>query len=79
MIGPIPALVAEAAFWVLLVVGWVRRELGARGVVIFICLWLAGRLALSRSMAGASLVQSWTAAIDIVLVFIVYKGDVRLT
>jgi len=42
--------------------------------------WLAGYIGLPRiSYWTGPFVTSWVAVLDIVLVFIVFKGDVRLT
>jgi hypothetical protein len=54
--------------------------LSRRAAVIFVALWLAGCLALPRIAWWTSpFVTSWVAVLDIVLVFVVFKGDVRLS
>ena len=72
--------IAYGAFWVLLPYGWFFDELTPRGIVIFLVLWLAGWLGLPylHPMAG-SLFLSWVAILDIALVFIIFKGDLRIT
>jgi hypothetical protein len=79
MIGTpaIGAFVALWGFWVLLVVGWVRGDLGVRGTAVFIALWLAGHLAAGLVLYGL-LFAPYVAILDIVLVFAIFKGDVRL-
>ena len=79
MIGALPAFIAQCAFWVLLVIGWFRDELGPKGIGVAVVLFFAGRLGIAYVPHGASLVQSWAAILDIALVFVVFKGDVRLT
>jgi hypothetical protein len=75
----IGALVAQIAFWVLLVLGVSSRALGARGAAVFVALWTAGYLILPRiAWWTAGFIPSWIALLDIALVFIVFKGDVRL-
>jgi hypothetical protein len=72
--------VAHLAFWGLLVVGIVTGELTKRGAAVFLLLWAAGSLVLPRIVWwGGALVTPWIAVLDIVLVFIVVKGDVSLT
>ena len=72
----IGGLVALIAFWVLIVVGW--NELGVRRAVFFILLWLAGMIGRSYVPYGPDLFGPYLAILDIVLVFIVFKGDVKL-
>jgi hypothetical protein len=59
--GAIGSVVAQLAFWVLLVVGVLFGQLKRARAAVFV------------------LVTSWIAILDIVLVFMVFKGDVRLT
>jgi hypothetical protein len=63
---------------VLLIIGWFRDELGPKGIAVTVVLFFAGRLGIAYVPNGASLVQSWTAILDIALVLVVFKGDVRL-
>ena len=71
------AWVAHLAFWVLIVVGW--SEIGVRRVAIFLGLWMAGFVGRSYVPLGAGLFSPYLAVLDIALVFLVFKGDVRLT
>jgi hypothetical protein len=82
MIGTplIGAVVAQLAFWVLLVLGIARGSFTKFGAAVFILLWLAGYIGLPRiAWWTAPFVTSWVAALDIALVFIVYRGDVKLS
>jgi hypothetical protein len=83
MIGSpaVAALIAQLIFWLLLAVGWATRELGARGVAVFVVLWLAGFFGLPRIPyePAHALFSSVVAVLDIALVFTVLHGDVRLT
>ncbi len=72
--------VAHIVFWVLLVRGTATDGLSRRGAGIFALLWLAGFLLLPRiAWWTGPFVTSWTAILDVVLVFVIFKGDVRLT
>jgi hypothetical protein len=79
-LGQIAALIAQIAFWVLLVLGLAYDVVGARRAVIFVALWIAGYVGLPRiAWWTGGFVAPWVAVLDIALVFIVFKGDVRLT
>ena len=78
--GAIGGVVAQLAFWILLVVGVLFGQLGRVKAAAFVVLWLVGSFGLPRvAWWASSLVTSWIAILDIVLVFMVFKGDVRLT
>ena len=77
LVGP---LVAHLAFWVLLVLGIINGSLRKLGTAMFVFLWVADYVGLPRiAWWTGSFVTSWVAVLDIVLVFIVFKGDVKLT
>jgi hypothetical protein len=74
------AWIAQLAFWVLLALGIGYGALSKRVAAIFVAVWLAGYIGLPRiSWWTGPFVTSWVAVLDIVLVFIVFKGDVGLT
>jgi hypothetical protein len=74
------AWIAQIAFWTLLALGVWTEEVTPRGAALFVGVWLAGVLGLPRiSWWTGPFVTSYVAVVDIVLVFIVFKGDVRLT
>ncbi len=73
------ALIAHVSFWVLLPYGWFFEEIGPRGLVVFLTLWLAGYFGLPLIPFAALVFPSWVAILDIALVFIIFKGDVRLS
>lgn len=79
MSSTIAALIAHAGFWVLLVYGWFWDEIGPKVLTVFLALWVAGWLGLSQVQFGGSYFVSYVAVLDIVLVFMIFKGDVRLT
>jgi hypothetical protein len=71
--------IAHIAFWVLLPYGWLCDELSARAGAGFLLLWLVALFGLPYLPYGGSLTTSFVAVLDITLVFIIFKGDVRLT
>jgi len=74
------AWIAQCAFWILLALGITYGELSRKAAAGFVVAWLAGYMGLPRiSWWTAPLATSWVAALDIALVFIVFKGDVRIT
>lgn len=72
-------LIAQVAFWAMLAIGAAFGEIGWRGVCGFVLLWVGGVFGLPQlSSTAGMLVSSYVAVLDIVLVFLVFKGDVRL-
>jgi hypothetical protein len=64
----------------LLVYGWVWEELKARGIVVYLALWTAGLYGLPYvHPLGAAMFSSYVALLDLALVILIFKGDVRLT
>jgi hypothetical protein len=70
--------IASVAFWALLAYGWAVDELHARSITIVLALWIAARFGLPYLGAGAFF-TSTMAALDIALVFMIFKGDIPLT
>jgi len=75
----VAAWVAQIAFWILVPYGWFSGELSLRAVAAFVTVWVAGLFGLPYLPYGAALFSSYVAVIDIVLVFAIFKGDVRLS
>jgi hypothetical protein len=50
-----------------------------RGVAVFLFLWVAGLVGLPYVPYGAALFSPFVAVLDIVLVFMIMEGDVRLS
>jgi hypothetical protein len=71
--------IAHIAFWALVLLGALSGELRARPAAAFLILWLAGMFGPPYIPYGAGLFSSFVAVLDVALVFIVFKGDVRLT
>jgi hypothetical protein len=73
----ISGFIAWWGFWALLIVGCMTGELGARGTIVFIVLWVLGRIASGYLLYGL-LFAPYLAVLGIALVFTIFKGDVRL-
>ena len=71
--------IAHVAFWSLIVWGVVSGELRKRSAAVFVMVWFAAPYALQYLPYGLGLFSSLVAVLDIVLVFMIFKGDVRLT
>jgi hypothetical protein len=73
------ALIAQLAFWVLIALGISYGALSKKAAAVFVVFWLAGYIGMPRiSYWTGPFVISWVAVLDIVLVFIVFKGDVTI-
>jgi hypothetical protein len=68
--------IAQIAFVVLVIVGW--DDLGVKGRVTFVALWVAGWQGLPYVAYGELFFTPFVAILDIALVFVVFKGDVTL-
>ena len=69
--------IAQIVFWALIGVGVLTDSLGVRASSMFVALWLFGFAVISR-VAGLFL-GPYMAVLDIALVLVVFKGDVRLS
>ena len=69
--------IAHGVLWLLAV--FAASTLGVRRAAIFIVLWVAGYVASMWMSQGAMLFTSYVALLDIGLVLMVFKGDIRLT
>ncbi len=74
----VAAFIGHAAFWGLLVAGVLAGELRLRSCAIFFCLWLIALFAGPYRPYWLPF-STCVAVLDIVLVFAVAKGDVRLS
>jgi hypothetical protein len=71
--------IAQICFWVLIGLGIAYGDVRKKTAAGFVALWLLGCFGIPRiAWWAGSLVISWVAALDIALVFIVFKGDVRV-
>jgi hypothetical protein len=72
--------IAQCAFWVLLALGISREALRGKGVGLFVVPRVVGCVGVPRiAWWTGSMLASYVAILDIALVFIVFKGDVRIT
>jgi hypothetical protein len=72
-----PLIVAHAVFWSILLVG--GAELGLRRSALFLLLWFAGYAGSRYLLVNGSLAfVSYVAVLDIILVVVVFKGDLPL-
>ena len=77
----VAAFIAYWAFWILLVYGFTVGELTLKRVGVFLVLWVVGRITLAYLpwQPASAMFPSYTAILDIALVFAIFKGDVPLT
>jgi hypothetical protein len=75
----IGAWIAHAAFWCLMAVGWAFGEVQMKGTTFFLALWFAGFVGLPYLPYGAAMFPSFVAILDVALVLVVFKADVRIT
>ena len=52
---------------------------GPKSLTVFVVLWRVGMFGLPHVSFGAGLSTPFVAVLDIALVFLVFKGDIRLT
>ena len=77
----IASLIAHAAFWGLLVYGWIVRVLSPAQMMTMLILWIAGfvGLPLLHYLPARLMFPSYLAVLDIVLVLMIAGGDVRIS
>jgi hypothetical protein len=76
----VAAWIARLAFPILLLLGWMRGELSSKSASLFVVLGLITWIGLPRIIPNGELfVTSALALLDVVLVLVVFKGDVRLS
>ena len=71
--------IAHIVFWTLLVIGVWSEDIGPKTLAAFVIFWLGGMFGLPHVSFGAGLSTPLIAVLDIALVFLVFKGDIRLT
>ncbi len=75
----VAAWIGQIVFLLLIVWGYLTEWLSMRASIVFALLWLVPRFALGFVPAAAPFFSPYVAVLDIVLVFILFRGDVRLT
>ena len=73
----IGAWIAHVAFWILIAIAAAGARYKLTAVVVG--LWLIGYAAARAVAFGAAWFVPYVAALDIALVLIIFKGDIRLT
>ncbi|HJN43571.1 MAG: hypothetical protein CL477_12645 [Acidobacteria bacterium] len=71
------AIAAHVTFWVLMLVGW--DELWPKRTTLFLVMWLTGFAGRSLVPYGAGLFAPYVALLAVTLVFVVFKGDIRVS
>jgi hypothetical protein len=74
----VAAWIAYFAFVVLVAYGFATGELGLRGLTVAVLSCVLAGVALSYVPNGESMVFSAVAVVDIALVIIIFKSDLRL-
>jgi hypothetical protein len=69
--------IAHVAFWTLL--GLAAKEARWRVIGVFVALWLAGYVASGQVSALSLFFMPYVAVLDVALVLVVLKRDVRIT
>jgi len=77
----VAAFIAHAVFWALLVYGWSTDAISTARAGVILALWMAGAIGLPRVPYAPAhdMFPSFVAVLDIALVFMIFKADVRLT
>lgn len=68
----------HAVFLVVLAAGWWLGELSGRRVALFLGLWLVALAVAAVVPGGAFWMTASVALLDIVLILMVFKGDIRI-
>ena len=74
----VAAWIAYGAFVMLAMYGLASGELGMRGLLVAVLACLLARVVLAYVPNGPNMFFSAVALVDVVLVLVVFKGDVRL-
>ena len=72
-----PLVLAHLVFWIVLLIG-ASTDLGFRRSAVFVSLWVFGYFASGLFASGGLVFVSYVAVLDMVLVLVVFKGDVPL-
>lgn len=71
--------IAQIVFWALLLLGVGFGGLGIKGAAVFVMLWVAAYFGLPFVSFGSLFLTPCVAVLDLLLVFLIFKGDVRLS
>jgi hypothetical protein len=70
--------IGHVAFWVLMIWAWVTDSINVNTRRVFLVLWFGGWLGLKFVPYGEAWFSPFVALLDIVLVLVIFKGDIRL-
>ena len=75
------AWIAHVAFWILLAYGVAVGELRQKGAALSVALWCVGLIGLPYVPYEPvrAMFSSFVAILDVALVFVIFRGDIRLT
>jgi hypothetical protein len=74
----VASLIAHAAFWGLLLLGFAFDEISGRRLVVFVFLWF-GLFLGARWLPYWLTISTCVAILDVALAFQIFKGDVKLS
>lgn len=72
------ALLPHVVFWALMVAGWYLSQLSNRQIGVFVGLWLGSILLIPLLPSGGLWMTAIVAVMDIVLILLVFKRDIRI-
>ena len=72
------ALLPHLVFWAVIGAGWWLYELSYRQIAIFVALWIVAITFVPTLPAGGLWMTAVVAIMDVVLILMVFKGDVRI-
>ena len=72
------ALLPQILFFVLMVAGWYLGRLRSPQIVTLLAVWLAGLLAAGLLALEPPLFTAYVALVDVVLILVIFRGDVRI-
>jgi hypothetical protein len=73
------SLLGQIAFWVLIIWGWAADGFSLATRITFVALWIAGYVLFPYLPNGSAWFAPYVAILDIILIFIVLKDNVRLS
>jgi len=72
--------IALVAFWSLIAWGLATQDLALRGTAIFLGLWFAAYIGVDDlPVPYSGLFTQFVAVLDVALVLIIFKGDIRIS
>ena len=71
-------LIAHGIFFALLVAGWYMGAFGGRRILTLVAVWICGAAMVAYAAGLAMYFVAGIALLDIVLVLVIFKGDVNI-